>query len=303
MLREVALVAPLDVNVLLTGESGTGKSQLARVIHDNSLRRAAPFVEVNCAALPEHLVESELFGALPGAHSTATRKMEGKVAAAEHGTLVLDEVGELPLGVQAKLLQLLQSKTYFPLGSAKAVQADVRVIAATNADLQTAVAEKRFREDLFYRLQVLPIRVPSLGERRQDVGDLAAHFAAAACERHHLPRVGLSPDAARALMAGEWPGNIRQLAHKVEVAAIRAAGSGAERIERTHLFSDVAPGGGEGGGSLTFQEATRRYQAKLLQKTLEEEGWNIVETARRLDLARSHVYNLIRAFGLARGRG
>lgn len=302
VLREVGLVAPLDVNVLLTGESGTGKSQLARIIHDNSPRRSGPFVEVNCAALPEHLVESELFGALPGAHSTATRRIEGKVAAAEHGTLVLDEVGDLPLPVQGKLLQLLQSRQYFPLGSAKAVQADVRVVAATNTDLQTAVSEKRFREDLFYRLQVLPIRVPSLGERRQDVAELGEHFATAACERHHLPRVGLSPDATRALQAGEWPGNVRQLEHTIEAAAIRAAGSGAERIERAHLFPDAPLAGGESGGSLTFQEATRRFQAKLLRQTLDEQGWNIVEAARRLDLARSHVYNLIRAFGLERGR-
>src|SRR5436190_2205360 len=169
VLRHAALVAPLDVHVLLTGETGTGKSQLARVIHDNGPRAAHPFVTLNCATLPDTLIESELFGALPGAHSTATRRIEGKVGAAEHGTLFLDEISELAVSAQAKLLQLIQSRQYYPLGSAKPVRADVRLMAATNSDMGRAVAERRFREDLFYRLQVIPLHVPSLAARRQDV--------------------------------------------------------------------------------------------------------------------------------------
>jgi Nif-specific regulatory protein len=299
LLRQVALVAPLDVTVLLGGESGTGKSLLARVIHDNGARARGPFIELNCGALPEPLLESELFGALPGAHSTAVRRMEGKVAAAEHGTLLLDEVGDLPLPAQAKLLQLLQSKQYYPLGASRPVRADVRVIAASNTDLQAAVREHRFREDLFYRLQVLPLRVPSLAERREDIPELAQYFCATACDRHHLPRITLSHGAVRAAQAAEWPGNVRQLAHAVEAAAIRAAGEGQVRVEISHLFPDrLVRGDAE---RLTFQTATRRFQVSLLRQTLEETGWNIVETARRLDLARSHVYNLIRAFGLVRG--
>ncbi|TMA68533.1 MAG: sigma-54-dependent Fis family transcriptional regulator [Deltaproteobacteria bacterium] len=297
VLRQAALLAPLDVNVLLTGESGTGKSQLARVIHDNGPRRGGPFIEVNCAALPETLVESELFGALPGAHSTAVRRVEGKVAAAERGTLVLDEIAELPLPSQAKLLQLLQSREYYPLGASKPVQADVRVVAATNTDLHAAMTARRFREDLFYRLEVLPVRVPSLVERREDIPELATHFCARASERHSLPRLTLSPGAVRALHAAPWPGNVRQLAHAVEAAVIRAAGEGAERVEAVHLFPDPATVAPE---PPTFQEATRRFHARLLRETLEENGWNVVETARRLDLARSYVYNLIRAFGLER---
>ena len=300
VLRQVALVAPLDVSVLLTGESGTGKSQLARVIHDNGSRAGQPFVELNCAALPENLIESELFGALPGAHSTASRKMEGKVAAAERGTLLLDEIGELAPAAQAKLLQLLQSKEYYPLGANKPVRADVRLIAATNADLQRAVAERRFREDLFYRLQVLPVRVPSLAERRADIPELAAHFCRSACERHGLPLLELSHNAARALQAAEWPGNVRQLAHTVEAAAIRAAGDGVTQIERTHLFPEATTPPADTSAPLTFQEATRHFHERLLRETLEATQWNVVETARRLDLARSHVYNLIRAFGLER---
>jgi len=301
-LRQVALIAPLDVSVLLTGESGTGKSQLARVIHENSPRAGQPFVDINCGALPETLLESELFGALPGAHSTATRRMEGKVAAADRGTLFLDEVADLSLAAQAKLLQLLQSKQYYPLGATKPVNADVRVIAATNTDLQRAVSEHRFREDLYYRLKVLPVRVPALAERRDDVAELARFFCTSACVRHSLPRLEMARDAIRAAEAAEWPGNIRQLAHAVEAAVIRAAGAGATHVEPAHLFPEAEPPRDSKGEHPTFQEATRRFHQGLLRETLEDTGWNITEAARRLDLARSHMYNLIRAFGLERQR-
>jgi transcriptional regulator with GAF, ATPase, and Fis domain len=300
VLKQIALVAPLEVSVLLSGESGTGKSQLARAIHDNSARAGQPFVDLNCATLPEALVESELFGAVPGAHSTATRRLEGKVAAAEHGTLFLDEVGELAITSQAKLLQLLQSKCYYPLGGTTPIQADVRVIAATNTDLRRAVAEHRFREDLFYRLQVLPLRVPSLAERREDIPELAAFFCTGACQRHGLPRLALSRAAVRAAQAAEWPGNIRQLAHAVEAAVIRAASEAATQVERTHLFPETTQGGPQPLEAQTFQQATRAFQEGLLRRTLEETEWNVVEAARRLDLTRSHVYNLIHAFGLER---
>ena len=305
LLRDVALVAPLDVNVLLTGESGTGKSQIARVIHDNGRRVAFPFVELNCAALPDTLVESELFGAVRGAHSTATHAVEGKVAAADGGTLFLDEIGELALGAQAKLLQLLQSRQYYPLGSAKAVIADVRVIAATNTDLQAAVAERRFREDLFYRLQVLPVRVPTLAERREDIAELARHFCEQSIARHHLQRMELSRGALQAAQVAEWPGNVRQLAHAVEAATIRAAADRAAFVERVHLFPELRAAAFDANPGEerrpTFQEATRDFQRELLRSALEESSWNISEVARQLDLTRSHVYNLIRAFGVDRG--
>jgi Nif-specific regulatory protein len=301
MLEQVALIAPLDISVLLTGASGTGKTQLARLLHENSPRASGPFVELNCAALPEQLVESELFGALPGAHSTARGRVEGKVDAAQGGTLFLDEVGELHPLSQAKLLQLLQSHEYYPLGSSKPLRADVRILAATNVDLREAVARKAFREDLLYRLEVLPLRVPSLAERVEDIPELAEHFCARACELHGFARLRLSVGVLRAAQAAEWPGNIRELAHKVQAAVIRAAGDKASQVERRHLFPEVveAPGEAE---PLSFQEATRHFQEQYLRKVLEELDWNIADAARQLDLSRSHMYNLITAFGLQRQR-
>jgi Nif-specific regulatory protein len=302
LMQELALVSPLDVSLLITGESGTGKSHMARIIHDNGPRRDKPFIEVNCGAIPEGLVESELFGALQGSHSTASRRVMGKVEAAEGGTLFLDEVGDLSAAAQAKLLQLLQSGQYYPLGAPSPSQANIRVIGATNIDLEQAVADGRFREDLYYRLHVLPLRVPSLAERRDDIPVLAEYFCKQASERHRLPALTLSPAASVAIELAEWPGNIRQLEHATVAAVIRASGERAEKVERKHFFPEESgvEDESEGEGALTFQEETRRFQAKLLSKTLDECGWNVSEAARRLDMARSHVYNLIRAFDLKR---
>ncbi|MDX2056097.1 MAG: sigma 54-interacting transcriptional regulator [Polyangiaceae bacterium] len=299
LLEEVAALAKLDVGVLIMGETGTGKTQIGRVIHENSSRSAYPLVEVNCAAIPEQLLESELFGAMPGSHATAVKRREGKVAAAQGGTLVLDEIGELALGSQAKLLQLLQDKEYFPLGAARSVSANVRVIATTNVDLKQAVADGTFRKDLYYRLQIVSFRVPSIRERPEDLPLLAAHFCERAQQNHGFSGLTLSPGAVRALTSAEWPGNIRELSHTIEAAAIRAASRGLHQIDAEHLFPETAHGAPEA-QSLTFQEETRRFQAELVRRALDATEWNVSATARQLDLTRAHLYNLIKTFGISR---
>jgi Nif-specific regulatory protein len=300
LLRQLALLAPLDVSVLLTGPSGTGKTHIARVMHASSPRAAGNFVELSCANLPDSLFESELFGAAPGAHSTATRAVEGKVSAARGGTLLFDEIAELSLTAQAKLLQLLQSREYYPLGANRPRAADVRVIAATNCDLKARVARREFREDLYYRLHVVPLRVPSLAERRDDIPELAQHFCARACARHRLPPIHMSQWTLLSAQAASWPGNIRELANAVEAAVIRAAGEGAREVDVRHLFPDRGEDRHDTGGRLNYREALRRFQTQLVRDTLEDSNWNIAEAARRLALTRAHVYNLMQSLGLTR---
>jgi Nif-specific regulatory protein len=298
VLHQAALVAPLDLDILITGPSGTGKSALARNIVANSKRAAAPLIQLNCAALPDTLIESELFGAERGAHSTATRRTIGKVAAAENGTLFLDEIAELSLAAQAKLLHLLQAREYHPLGATTAVKANVRILAATNADLRARVAAHQFREDLYYRLHVLPIHIPSLADRRDDIPLLAEHICRAACERHGFPPLTLARHTLLACREAAWPGNIRELANALEAATVRAHGDGAALVLAHHVF----PGAHLAGSTVaTFHEATRAFQRRYLRECLEANDWNVAETARQLDLARSHVYSLISEHKLARG--
>ena len=290
VLKQISLVAPLDVSVLLTGPTGSGKSEVAKLIHDNGNRSNGPFVELNCANLSAELIENELFGAVSGAHSTAHRPIAGKIEAANGGTLFLDEIAELSLNSQAKLLQLLQTKHYFPLGSNQPLPADVRLISATNVSLEKAMEQGRFREDLFYRLQVLPIELPSLAERKDDLPLLASAFVERACERHRLKFLELSRSALTAITLSEWPGNVRQLAHAIEAATIRAAGEQASAVYKHHIFPGPetrevhAP---------TWNDATRDFQQQFLTSVLEEYDWNVSDVAERLDLARSHVYSLM----------
>jgi len=302
--EQVADIARLDIGVLLVGETGTGKTRIARAIHDNSARRRGPFVEINCSLLPENLAESELFGAARGAHSTASQAVEGKVSAAEGGTLFLDEVAELHPKVQAKLLKLLQSRRYFALGSTREKEADIRVIAATNVPLEERVAQGAFREDLLYRLTIVTIPLPPLRLRREDILPLAEHVAATAADRHGLPHLRFTPRARAYLRELEWPGNVRQLANVVEVASIRAATRRADRIGRDHFAADTASGSFSSvdpDALGTWQEQTRRFQKRLLRRTLEACGGNKSQAARDLDISRQHLHELIRAHGLSDG--
>jgi Nif-specific regulatory protein len=286
--------APLDVTLLITGASGTGKTQLAHAVHANSHRRTGPFVELNCAAIPEGLIESELFGTVPGAFPGA-RRNPGKVEAAEGGTLFLDEIVEIPFAAQGKLLQLLQSRQYHALASNRLTTANVRLIAATNADLATMVLEKRFREDLFYRINVVGVRMPSLSERADDIAVLVDELVIRIAHEHHLAPLRASEQFRRVMETRDWPGNIRQLRTQIESALIRAHADGSPQVEVRHL-----PGATPEQQPTTFHEATRAYQRELLRRELVAQGWNVSASAARLDVTRAHVYNLIHQFDLRR---
>jgi len=236
--RLVRLLAPRMTTVLITGATGTGKELVARAIHQLSPRAAKPWAVVNCAAIPEALLESELFGHVRGAFTGAVQGYAGRIHLAQGGTLFLDEVGELPLSLQAKLLRFLDQKEVQRLGSSEALKVDVRVVAATNADLEREVAEGRFRRDLYYRLAAFPIELPALAERADDIVPVATHFLRELARAARTPHPALAPEAARQLVAHDWPGNVRELQQVMERAAILAEGGLC--IGPEHLYFSMA---------------------------------------------------------------
>ncbi len=244
-LRLLQRVAPTESTVLLTGESGTGKELFARSLHGLSARQAGPFVALNCAAIPEALLENELFGHERGAFTGADRRQPGRFELAERGTLMLDEIGELPLAVQGKVLRVLEERTYERVGSGKTLRADVRLVAATNRDLEAMVAAGSFRADLFFRLNVFPIELPALRERATDIPLLAGHLIGEIARRHHFEPPRLDDEAAELLAAEPWPGNVRELANVLERAVILAEGPALRAGDVKPLLHALEPSGGD----------------------------------------------------------
>jgi two-component system nitrogen regulation response regulator NtrX len=313
-LEAVKRAAPTNATVLLLGESGVGKELVARTVHRNSPRAGQRFVQVNCAAIPEELIESELFGHEKGSFTGATEKQIGKFEQADRGTIFLDEVGDMSQKTQAKVLRVLQEQEVERLGSARTIKVDVRVIAATNKNLEEAIARGEFREDLFFRLNVIPIVVPPLRERREDIPQLVQHFARLTGEEHNLKPKKFEPAALDALTRYRWRGNIRELRNTIERVMIMSPG---DVVRLDDLPAEVRSGdalrpvSGESGGAAAppaaagqppgagtlreFKDAAER--AYLVQK-LRESNWNISKTAEVIDTPRSNLYKKLEQYGI-----
>ncbi|MGH7171341.1 MAG: sigma-54-dependent transcriptional regulator, partial [Gemmataceae bacterium] len=295
--KAIGRVAPTREPVLIVGESGTGKELAASAIHKNSDRGGQPFLKVNSAALSAALLESELFGHEKGAFTGAVARRIGRFEQARDGTLFLDEIGDLDIDLQAKLLRVLQTGQFERVGGEATLQVDVRVLAATNRDLSARIAEGRFREDLFYRLNVVAIELPPLRQRREDIPLLAEHILGKLAHKYDWPHLALSPEALPYLTAQPWPGNVRQLQNVLARAAILARG-------RVIALDDIrmpasSPGSAEfASGSLLLRDLLAETERRAIQQALEQEKWNRTRTARLLGISRRQLFDKIRQYGL-----
>jgi two-component system nitrogen regulation response regulator NtrX len=303
LLERIEKVAVTPARVLITGENGTGKELVARALHRGSQRAKKPFVEVNCAAIPSELIESELFGHVKGSFTGAVGDRTGKFEQADQGTLFLDEIGDMSLTAQAKVLRVLQDGVVTRIGGNKPIQVDVRVLAATNKDLEEEIAAGRFREDLFYRLNVVPITVPPLRERREDIEQLVIYFLQQFAARDGLPARSITDEALARLAELDWPGNVRELRNTIERMVILASGSTitAADIERLVGRRTVEPAGlGNLVDCGTFEEFKQAAERAFLVAKLRAYDWNVSETARGLEMPRSNLYKKIERYGLTR---
>lgn len=301
--KNIGRVAATDVGVLLLGESGTGKEVVARAIHQNSARSRRSFIILNCAALPPELLESELFGHERGAFTGAVAQKRGKFEAADGGTIFLDEIGELPLSLQPKLLRVLQEHTFERVGGTASIHADVRVIAATNRPLEDDVEQKTFRADLFYRLNAFTVRLPPLRERQSDILPLAEYFLARYAQRNQLASTGFAVDAIVALQNYSFPGNVRELEHLIERAAVKAGGRAitAELIqEELAREKSAAPGifDAQAAERLPFHEAVASWERHLVEQAITASHGNKSDAARRLGIHRRLLYEKLAGLGI-----
>jgi len=296
VLKQARSVAATSATVLLSGENGTGKEMLARAIHQESPRANGPFVAVSCAALPEALIESELFGHEKGAFTSATQSHKGRFELANGGTLFLDEIGDLSTAVQVKLLRVLQEREFERVGGTKTLTVDIRLIAATNRDLEKEVAANRFRQDLFFRLNVVPLVLPPLRERPDDIPILAAHFAAKSAQKYGHPTAELEPPLVEVLFDYHWPGNVRELENLMERLVVLSSSStlGLEFVPEKMLR--VLPGTTPG-DETTLEGAVEALKRRMIKSALQSEG-NKVAAAKKLGISRSYLHRLINEYDL-----
>ena len=293
VLRMIRRVGPSDVPVLITGESGTGKELVARAIHRHSPRKGEAFVVINCGAIPETLLESELFGYEKGSFTGATQQRKGRIEHAQGGTLFLDEIGDIPLGLQVKLLRFLQEHEIQRLGAKETIAIDARILAATNVDLQTAITEERFREDLYYRLCVMTIAVPSLSERGSDIALLARTFLTKFAGEQKKPMKGFTPEAIEALTAHHWPGNVRELENRIKRAVVMADG---KYVTSMNLeLKDTSASGME---ASTLRASRDNREKDLVRLAMEKAEGNVSRAAADLGISRPTLYELLARYGL-----
>ncbi len=303
--EQIEVAAPTNGWVLISGENGTGKELVARAIHTYSHRQDKPFIEVNCAAIPEDLIESELFGHEKGAFTGATAQRKGKFDQANEGTLFLDEIGDMSLKTQAKVLRILQERKFERVGGNRTIEVDVRVIAATNKELDEEIRRGNFREDLFYRLNVLPFHVPPLRERREDIPSLAKHFLHYFCRQESREVKSLSSGALKILQNYPWPGNVRELKNLIERLVIMVPDT---VIREDHLPANLAFRSHQSGNGSTrpfaaldaskFRDAREEFEKGFLLQKLEENDWNISRTAELIEIERSNLHRKIKSYGI-----
>jgi len=302
--NQIGLAAPSEGWVLITGENGTGKELVARAIHHQSARQQRPFIEVNCAAIPEDLIESELFGHEKGAFTGATASRKGKFDQSNGGTLFLDEIGDMSLKTQAKILRILQEQKFERVGGNRTIEVNVRVIAATNKNLEAEIEQGNFREDLYFRLNVLPFEVPPLRERREDIPTLIAHFLGYFCRKESRETKTVSEVALRALGAYDWPGNVRELKNLIERLVIMTPSQQIDLADLPMSISKIDPRLNDEqlaiSGPLpdSYRDAKEMFEKRYLLEKLEKNGWNISRTAEEIGLERSNLHRKIKGYGL-----